>query len=776
MKEKTNDINSINDNNNPENIIKDQNYYSNQARIFMNINSKDEKYLEIIKNKPDTLFELVDEYIIVTWEKLLTDALPGTFDDKVPSYEQIMSVKKDTEFQKVINNDCKRTRVREAVLIENFKEILENIITYYCKDKNVYYKQGLNEIFGPLLLMKYKYQELTLSKIYLLGEKFIDKFLPNYFYEKELYSLKCSLGALLILLRYHEPSVYNRMDSMEILPEMYGTNWVMTLLLGKVKLDILYNLWDNIIRKNDPLFMHYFFVSMVINRREMIINCDRNIAPTLMSSLTIISNEELQTVFTKAEELITQTPYSFRILVNKLGFLVKKNKNVKKNFEKYKPLSIPAMPIFPLETFYITYHSEIECPYDKCKKSIKLRSQQGRGFEFVDKDEEDGVFKCEKCDMKVEKNMNFFLLDLRILEYGLDKEENESDKTGYLPKMINVDQEELKSEEINNIITKRYINERGKYHFIFLTTNTDAFLNFEEKFYKENISEDDQRKIMFGLMEKKAEKELNLDINNISKKQLFKLKEYDNLRKILKSLKKQNYPYIGFVYGGFEELHKESSEYGIELLFHNSDTCILCKQKKKKEKIKNSTKENKEKTHLYELLWEHKEKIKYQNLEKILEDKTCKMFLGSLLFYKNRNFETEKIQLLIISNIKEFKFDIYKFLNMDFVSKSGYYGLGIDDENKDMELIKLEQIYIFNIIKLKVDKKNKNILNFEIIGQENETEKGKKKDKKKDKKNNSPSTYDISIDFSSSNDAKNFFSTFKDITQAFKDKNLIKKK
>ena len=776
MKEKTNDINSINDNNNPENIIKDQNYYSNQARIFMNINSKDEKNLEIIKNKPDTLFELVDEYIIVNWEKLLTDALPGTFDDKVPSYEQIMSVKKDTEFQKVINNDCKRTRVREAVLIENFKEILENIITYYCKDKNVYYKQGLNEIFGPLLLMKYKYQELTLSKIYLLGEKFIDKFLPNYFYEKELYSLKCSLGALLILLRYHEPSVYNRMDSMEILPEMYGTNWVMTLLLGKVKLDILYNLWDNIIRKNDPLFMHYFFVSMVINRREMIINCDRNIAPTLMSSLTIISNEELQTVFTKAEELITQTPYSFRILVNKLGFLVKKNKNVKKNFEKYKPLSIPAMPIFPLETFYITYHSEIECPYDKCKKSIKLRSQQGRGFEFVDKDEEDGVFKCEKCDMKVEKNMNFFLLDLRILEYGLDKEENESDKTGYLPKMINVDQEELKSEEINNIITKRYINERGKYHFIFLTTNTDAFLNFEEKFYKENISEDDQRKIMFGLMEKKAEKELNLDINNISKKQLFKLKEYDNLRKILKSLKKQNYPYIGFVYGGFEELHKESSEYGIELLFHNSDTCILCKQKKKKEKIKNSTKENKEKTHLYELLWEHKEKIKYQNLEKILEDKTCKMFLGSLLFYKNRNFETEKIQLLIISNIKEFKFDIYKFLNMDFVSKSGYYGLGIDDENKDMELIKLEQIYIFNIIKLKVDKKNKNILNFEIIGQENETEKGKKKDKKKDKKNNSPSTYDISIDFSSSNDAKNFFSTFKDITQAFKDKNLIKKK
>ena len=282
--------------------------------------------------------------------------------------------------------------------------------------------------------------------------------------------------------------------------------------------------------------------------------------------------------------------------------------------------------------------------------------------------------------------------------------------------MINVDQEELKSEDINDIITNRYINERGKYHFIFLTTNTDAFLNFEEKFYKDNISEEDQRKIMFGLMEKKAEKELNLDIKNISKKQLFKLKEYDNLRKILKSLKKQNYPYIGFVYGGFEELHKESSEYGIELLFHNSDSCILCKQKKKKDKIKNSTKEKKEKTQLYESLWEHKEKMKYQNLVKISKDESCKMFFGSLLAYKNRNFETEKIQITIISNNKEFKFDIYKFLtNQNDITKSGYYGLGIDDENKDRELIKLEQIYVFNINKLNADKKNRNIVNFEIV-------------------------------------------------------------
>lgn len=53
MKEKTsNDNNNTNNDSNPEkkdkneNIIKDQNYYSQEVKKFMNINSKDSVYLE----------------------------------------------------------------------------------------------------------------------------------------------------------------------------------------------------------------------------------------------------------------------------------------------------------------------------------------------------------------------------------------------------------------------------------------------------------------------------------------------------------------------------------------------------------------------------------------------------------------------------------------------------------------------------------------------------------------------------------------------------------
>ena len=80
-------------------------------------------------------------------------------------------------------------------------------------------------------------------------------------------------------------------------------------------------------------------------------------------------------------------------------------------------------------------------------------------------------------------------------------EESDSDKTGFLPSMISVLQEELKSEDFSEIITNRFISERGNYHFIFLTTSTDTFNDFESNYYKESISEEERKKMRFGLIE-----------------------------------------------------------------------------------------------------------------------------------------------------------------------------------------------------------------------------------------------------------------------------------
>ena len=795
-------------NENSEKVIEYQNKekkdYHTLIKKYLLKNSQDEEYREKFKNNSDLLFEKMNESRLIIWETFLYNfSSPG----RKNSETDILCALLERDDQNIIKNDCKRTRVIESVLVPGFPKILEAFLTYYCTSKEIQYKQGLNEVFGPLILLKYKFTSLKFSKIYDLGEVFIDQFLPNYFYEKDLYSLQSSLGMFLILLRYHEPSVYNRLDTTEIKPELYATNSLTTLMIGKLKLDLVYELMEKVIKCQDSLIIHFLLVALFIYQREMIINCDRNYVPALMTALTITSIEELNDVFDLALKLREKTPYSYRILVNKIGFLKKNNKNIKNTYEKYQPQSIPAMPIFPIEIFNITNRGCVECVDPECK-NCKLNENNidkeimNDYSDLVSDDNKisDGFLKfqeklnshiCEKCDMKIEKKMQNILLDLRILKY--DEKDDDTEKTGFLPMMINVDQDELKSEDFSKIITNRFLVERGNYHFIFLTSSTDNFSKFEEEFYTDNISELDKKKMMFGLIKQhKIDKELNLENaqKNLTWKEIYKLKEYDNFRNTLKTMQKENFPYIGYVYGGFDAVHEESFKIDYELIFHNEKNCFLCQAKKEKvRENKNRRKSKKEikkdeeiKNAISGDLWEHKIKIKYSKINEIYKGKNISLHFCIMTKYKNKNYENDKIKVLITLLFDEYLMEFYQFekqkeyndieVGKDIQEKKKrvleYYDLGKEsNEEKETELTLFEKISVLDIISLNSDSKFKNIVN--ISYRELYKDKDKDKDKKKTKRP-SLSIFDIQIDFSSDNDSKSFINSFKKIISLYKSK------
>ena len=625
--------------------------------------------------------------------------------------------------------------------------------------------------------MKYKLKNLKLSKIFLFGEVFIDKFLPNYYYESDFCALKSSLRLFFILLKYHEPSVYNILDKNEILPEMYATNWLITLMSGKMRLDILFLLWDYLLDIDDTLFIHYIFVSLLVLKREIIINCDKSLLPQLISNLTILEIDELKEIVETAKELRKKTPYSFRILANKLGILIPNCKNLKERYEKYKPEMIQAIPIFPQEIFYMSSKNNIICPNPDCingKNYTKIYLKNGKtkynlDFDFINKKEEDiNQCLCEKCDMNIEKELDYTLIDLRMTENKEDKMERD----GFWQKIIELNQDELKSEEINEILAEKYIDLRGKCHFIFLTSTTDTFSKFESDFYKNNISEQDKLKMIYGLMEqKKIDKELDLNAGNLSKKEIYKLKEYDNLRKTLKSMQNQNYPYISFVYGGYYKMHEESVNMDLELPTHDIETCEICNENKnifenKSEKEKKKDIEiEKEKKKLYKLLWEHKKRIKYKNLEQYFKDSNISIIFGSLNEYKGKNLIYEKIQILIAILFSKYKIEIYKFdiKKQHNSNKTNYYDLGLDfEQQKDIDLIILEELKITDILGMSIDKKVKNIINMNI--KEKYSGKGNKKEEII-----KYHSYNMVIDLSSSNDSKNFFKSFRKMSNDFKE-------
>ena len=771
--------------------------------------SLQKEYLHKIEKEPLSLFEFMTEAKIKQWEESLFNSYPKP-------KKLITSIKSDEEIFKklsrreikekcVINNDSIRTRSRESVLLPNFKLILEQSLGYFCLKAKANYKQGLNEIFGPLILLKYKYKNLPLYSIINLASAIIDKFLPNYFYEKSIFSIKSAMALFQILLKYHEPRVYNKLELADIKPELYTMNWIINYQSSKFPLNLFYYFWDKMISINDNLFIFFFMVALLQYHRDIIINTDENYLNYIIGNLPIKSTNEIDLIINKAIELRNNTPYSFRLWANKIGFLHKNNKDVQKNYEKYQPDTFLALPLFPSEILYMMYNTKINCIDPRCINYINNLFQVSPNLEFKKRDEnnknnksyilkekknfqyKDKLYNlkqlqfkekehiCEKCTMKLNKSLKYILFDIRMKQFDSDLNE-----TGSLKEKINISQEELKSLDFNNILTNRFLNQRGKYHFIFLSSETDIFNNFEKKYYKDNLTEEDKIKILYGFMQPQIkEKELNLDEAKkyLDMKKIFMLKEYDNMKKSISSMIKNNFPYVSYIYGGYEQIHKECKRFKIELDNHNKNNCFYCKYKNlniNNEIITNKKNEEENKTILYENLWEKKEKINFEKLSSILNEPNIKNYLGVLKEYKNEQIEEDKIQILISESFEEFKLYIYKFNNekqyidlentliiLDQKEKKEYYD-DIEENNKNLDLTLLETISINNIISISLNYKYRNIVNIKI------RDKNRENIFNKNDKSNNSGIFNIVIDFSSDKISKNFIVTFKSLISLYK--------
>lgn len=83
----------------------------------------------------------------------------------------------DLVYQRDITMDVIRTRSNTLTLEE--KTLLEQLLTFYCKTEKVSYKQGMNEILAPFLLLNR--HNIPLHICYTCFKNFVAKFIPTLF-------------------------------------------------------------------------------------------------------------------------------------------------------------------------------------------------------------------------------------------------------------------------------------------------------------------------------------------------------------------------------------------------------------------------------------------------------------------------------------------------------------------------------------------------------------------------------------------------------------------
>ena len=248
------------------------------------------------------------------WEALL---LSGGGETKEDSDDDILLLERHISHapltlkrQRVVKADAERTRPEYESLSA---ALIERLLTFYCVRKSINYKQGLNEVLAPFALLRSP-SRLSDGAIYVLFERFVERFLPHMYSGDDYIALQIALRAFQLLLTYHDAELGSFLSHHRITPEIYATPIFLTYFARNVPLEVLYAIWDAFLLADDHLVdLHiYFSVAFIIyNRRAILSTRDGSDLPLVLTTLNIRSASTVSSVFKSAAGLHAATPYAF---------------------------------------------------------------------------------------------------------------------------------------------------------------------------------------------------------------------------------------------------------------------------------------------------------------------------------------------------------------------------------------------------------------------------------------------------------------------------------
>jgi len=188
--------------------------------------------------------------------------------------DSIRDTKQDLENQRVIRVDAERTRADLAEFrTPEMQLLVSKLLTFYCKRKNIKYKQGLNEVLAPFLILRTD-PPLPDGTIFNMYYAFIEKYLRHIYVHEDFHALQCTFRLFRLLLQYHDPELCNHLDTHNLSPELYATPWFLTLFARSVPINVLFRLWDTYLLEEDEGGAHlHMFVSLALtleNRRGLL--------------------------------------------------------------------------------------------------------------------------------------------------------------------------------------------------------------------------------------------------------------------------------------------------------------------------------------------------------------------------------------------------------------------------------------------------------------------------------------------------------------------------
>lgn len=216
--------------------------------------------------------------------------------------------------QKTIALDVERTRPTIPPFKDpEVRKSMELVLTEYCRRRHISYVQGMNYVLCPFYLLGLADSD----EIYSYFDAFVRIFLPNTFTDSEFGALQCIFRLFKLLLQYHDPELSSFLDQHDTPPEVYASQWFVTIYAQKCEIDILLQLWDELLLDPNPMFHYFVSLELLRCQKENVMNCRVDELPEVMASISIPDKYQLRILFGEAKKTCSITPQSFHELLHK---------------------------------------------------------------------------------------------------------------------------------------------------------------------------------------------------------------------------------------------------------------------------------------------------------------------------------------------------------------------------------------------------------------------------------------------------------------------------
>jgi len=183
---------------------------------------------------------------------------------------------------------------------EGHRKLKRVLKAWVADNPHLVYWQGLDSLAAPFLYLNFNDESLAWACL----SAFIPKYLHNMFLKDNAAVIQEYLAKFSHLQAFHDPVLFNHLDEIGFIPDLYAIPWVLTMFSHVFPLHKIFHLWDRLLLGNSS-FPLCVGLAVLKQLRAQLMEAQFNECILLFSDMPAV---DIDSVVSACMDIFTSTP------------------------------------------------------------------------------------------------------------------------------------------------------------------------------------------------------------------------------------------------------------------------------------------------------------------------------------------------------------------------------------------------------------------------------------------------------------------------------------